>query len=95
MSYFALQHTGVADMTMPSFPLPPMRLSPGRCRAAAIALLAPVLLGGCDWVVMNPSGDVARQQANLILWSTGLMLLIIVPVIALTIVFAWKYRHTN
>lgn len=69
--------------------------SPTRFRTAALALLAPALLGGCDMVVMNPSGDVARQQANLILWSTGLMLLIIVPVIILTIVFAFKYRHSN
>lgn len=46
-------------------------------------------------VVMNPSGDVASRQANLILASTGLMLLIIVPVIAATLWFAWRYRHTN
>jgi len=90
MSYFAMQHAGVPDLTMRTLPF-------SRVRAArtAAALLAPALLGGCDWVVMNPSGDVAKQQANLILWSTGLMLLIIVPVIALTILFAWKYRHTN
>ena len=44
---------------------------------------------------MNPSGDVAVQQANLILISTALMLLIIIPVIVLTIVFAWKYRQSN
>lgn len=60
-------------------------------------LTAPLLagLGGCDMVVMNPAGDVARQQANLILWSTGLMLLIIIPVMVLTIVFAWRYRASN
>jgi len=74
--------------TLPSF-------RAARMRTAALALLAPALLGGCDLVVMNPAGDVARQQAHLILWSTGLMLLIIVPVIALTVLFAWKYRHTN
>jgi len=44
---------------------------------------------------MNPSGDIAAQQANLILVSTLLMLLIIVPVIALTILFAWRYRKNN
>jgi cytochrome o ubiquinol oxidase subunit 2 len=60
---------------------------------AAVAL--PVLAGGCSLVVMDPAGDVARQQARLILWSTGLMLLIIVPVIALVGVFAWKYRASN
>jgi cytochrome o ubiquinol oxidase subunit 2 len=45
-------------------------------------------------VLMNPSGDVAIQQRNLILVSTGL-LLIIVPVIALTLLFAWRYRKAN
>ncbi|WP_263282649.1 ubiquinol oxidase subunit II [Sphingomonas nostoxanthinifaciens] len=46
-------------------------------------------------VVMNPTGDVALQQRNLILLSTGVMLLIIMPVIALTILFAWRYRRGN
>jgi cytochrome o ubiquinol oxidase subunit II len=71
-------------------------LKPSRALAAPLALLAlPLVLGGCDMVVMNPSGDVARQQADLILWSTGLMLLIIVPVMVLTAVFAWRYRASN
>lgn len=46
-------------------------------------------------VVMDPAGDIAVQQRNLILLATGLMLLIIVPVIALTLFFAWKYRASN
>ena len=46
-------------------------------------------------VVMHPSGDVASQQRDLIVIATVLMLLIIVPVIALTLLFAWKYRETN
>ena len=60
-------------------------------------LLAPALalLSGCNWVLMSPSGDVAMQQRDLILISTGLMLLIIVPVIALTLLFAWRYRKAN
>lgn len=53
------------------------------------------LLSGCNWVLMNPSGDVALQQRNIILISTGLMMLIIVPVIALTLLFAWRYRKAN
>ena len=52
-------------------------------------------LGGCSTVVMDPAGDVARQESHLILWATGLMLLIILPVMALTVVFAWRYRATN
>ena len=58
-------------------------------------LPATALLGGCNMVLMNPSGDVALQQRDLILISTGLMLLIIVPVIALTLLFAWRYRKAN
>lgn len=58
----------------------------------ALPLLALSLLGGCNWVVMSPAGDVAVQQRDLILISTGLMLLIIVPVIALILFFAWRYR---
>jgi cytochrome o ubiquinol oxidase subunit 2 len=52
-------------------------------------------LAGCNWVVMAPSGDIAMQQRDLILVSTGLMLLIIVPVIFLIVLFAWHYRHAN
>src|SRR6218665_3862505 len=44
---------------------------------AAIALAA--LLSGCNMVVLNPSGDIAAQQGRLVVISTLLMLLIIVP----------------
>ncbi|HEY0570758.1 MAG TPA: ubiquinol oxidase subunit II [Enterovirga sp.] len=53
------------------------------------------LLSGCNMVVMNPAGDIAVQQRNLIIASTALMLLVIVPVIAMTFVFAWRYRASN
>ncbi|WP_174279333.1 ubiquinol oxidase subunit II [Sphingomonas bacterium] len=58
-----------------------------------VALLP--LLGACNMVVMHPAGDVAMQQRNLILIATGLMLLVIVPVMALTILFAFRYRAAN
>lgn len=61
----------------------------------ASAFLSTLLLSGCNLVVMNPSGDVAVQQANLIVYSTILMLIVIVPVIALTIFFAYRYRASN
>ena len=60
-----------------------------------ILLPAVALLAGCNMVLMNPSGDVATQQRNLIIQSTVLMLLIVLPVIALTLWFAWKYRRSN
>ena len=64
--------------------------------ASALSLVVlPTLLGGCDMVTMNPTGDVALQQRNLILFAVGVMLLIIVPVMVLTVVFAIRYRRGN
>jgi cytochrome o ubiquinol oxidase subunit 2 len=62
--------------------------------SALLAIPVLLLLSGCNLVVMNPSGDVAIQQRDLIITSTVLMLLIIVPVIVLTLFFAWKYRES-
>jgi cytochrome o ubiquinol oxidase subunit 2 len=74
-----------------------MNLSNFRLKTARLAALAAAVatLAGCDWIVMKPHGDVAAQQAQLILTSTFLMLLIIVPVIALTLFFAFRYREKN
>ena len=60
-----------------------------------VFLLLAALLAGCDSVLLNPSGDIAAQQGRLVVVSTVLMLLIIVPVIALTALFAWRYRQSN
>ena len=69
-------------------------MSKSTLRMWLLPLLLP--LAGCArTVVLDPAGDVARQQGNLILIATGLMLLVIVPVIALTLVFAWRYRASN
>ena len=62
-------------------------------RLAALPLLASLLTGCSKLVVLNPAGDVAAQQGDLVVIATVLMLLIIVPVIALTLWFAWRYRQ--
>ena len=60
----------------------------------ATALVA--ALSGCSKaVVLNPAGDIAAQQGDLVILATVLMLIIIVPVILLTFFFAWKYRQSN
>lgn len=60
---------------------------------AAAALFA--LLSGCNLIVFNPKGQIATQERDLIILATGLMLLVVIPVIILTFVFAWRYRATN
>jgi len=65
-------------------------------RLRVIALLPFLLaLGGCNFVVLAPAGDVAAQQRDLLIISTLLMLLIILPVMATTVFFAFKYRRSN
>ncbi|WP_407178651.1 ubiquinol oxidase subunit II [Bradyrhizobium sp. STM 3562] len=65
-------------------------------RLKILALLPfAALLSGCDFVVLSPSGDIAAQQRDLVVISTVLMLLIIVPVMTLTALFAWRYRSSN
>lgn len=65
-----------------------------RLRLIALAPLF-VLLGGCNFIVLDPAGDVAAQQRDLLIESTLLMLLIIVPVMGLVGYFAWTYRESN
>lgn len=74
----------------------PTKLSPLTARFRWLPVLGALpLLAGCNMIVLDPAGDVARQQGDLIVLSTVLMLLIIVPVMALTIFFAWRYRAAN
>jgi cytochrome o ubiquinol oxidase subunit 2 len=61
----------------------------------AVLLLATLSLTACKTIVMKPSGDIAQQQSQLIITAVSLMLLIVVPVIVLTLVFAWRYRRAN
>jgi len=53
------------------------------------------LLGGCNLVLFDPKGYVGEQEKTLILESMGVMLLVVIPVIVLTLVFAWRYRASN
>jgi cytochrome o ubiquinol oxidase subunit II len=66
-----------------------------RTRRGLVPLAAAGLLTGCNMVVLNPAGDIAVQQRNLLIASTALMLIVIVPVIALTFLYAWRYRASN
>jgi cytochrome o ubiquinol oxidase subunit II len=63
----------------------------GRFLCCAILLS----LGGCSMALFNPQGDIAAQEKTLILVALGLMLLVVIPVIALTLYFAWRYRASN
>lgn len=59
------------------------------------ALLFFMVVYGRNAEVFNSAGPIARQQRDLILFSSALMLLVIVPVFALTFGIAWRYRESN
>jgi cytochrome o ubiquinol oxidase subunit II len=60
-----------------------------------LLLLPMLLLSGCNWDVLNPQGAVGVSEKALLITSVLLMLLIVVPVIALTLYFAWHFRASN
>lgn len=45
--------------------------------------------------ILNPKGAIAHHQRDLIITSTLLMLIIVIPVIIMTIAIAWRYREGN
>lgn len=58
-------------------------------------LLTLLLLAGCDFPVLLTKGPIAEQQKDLILTSFLLMLIVVIPVLVLTLFFAWHYRASN
>lgn len=64
-----------------------------RFRIPALLLLMSVALSGCSSVmVLDPKGPIAAQQKELILITSLLCLLVLIPVMALTIFIVFRYR---
>jgi len=60
-----------------------------------LSLVLATLLSGCKGGILDPKGQVAADEKSLIITATLLMLLVVVPVILMTLGFAWKYRASN
>lgn len=74
----------------------------GRYKVALVLLVAAVgisvlaaVVHGHTVAVLDPKGPVARQEMNLMILAVSLMLIVVLPVFALTIGIAWHYRATN
>lgn len=52
-------------------------------------------LSACEAVVLNPSGDIAVQLRDLVVISTTLMLLVMVPVMAFLIAVSPPVRRSR
>lgn len=62
---------------------------------AGLPVVAVLLLSGCEGGVLDPKGQIGADEKNLILIATALMLVVVIPVIFMTLFFAWKYRASN
>ncbi|MDB5946110.1 MAG: ubiquinol oxidase subunit, partial [Ramlibacter sp.] len=71
---------------------------PGSGLRRATAFLVPLsisLLGGCSSSILDPAGRIGADEKALIVRTTALMLIVVIPVIVMTLAFAWKYRASN
>ncbi|WP_336597159.1 ubiquinol oxidase subunit II [Paraburkholderia bengalensis] len=68
-------------------------LTRGCLVAVGIGLTA--FLTGCQLEVLDPKGSVGVAEKSLIATATWAMLIVVIPVILLTLFFAWRYRASN
>lgn len=64
----------------------------------ALAVGAVLFVGACDLrnsAVLDPKGPIALAERDLLRDAFYVMMLVIVPVIVLTLLFAWRYRASN
>ncbi|QEM82469.1 ubiquinol oxidase subunit II [Halomonas binhaiensis] len=66
-----------------------------RMLGLVLMLALPLVLAGCSSALLDPKGEIGQEQRTLILTAFGLMQIVVVPVIVLTLVFAWRYRRGN
>ncbi|MBW8184572.1 ubiquinol oxidase subunit II [Shewanella nanhaiensis] len=58
----------------------------------AAMLTSILLMSGCEGGVLDPKGQIGIDERYLIVVATLLMLIVVIPVIFMTLFFAWKYR---
>lgn len=66
-----------------------------RALGALLLLALPLLLSGCSSALLDPKGQVGEEQRTLIITAFVLMLIVVVPVIVMTLLFAYRYRRGN
>jgi cytochrome o ubiquinol oxidase subunit 2 len=54
-----------------------------------------LLLHGTNIAVFSPKGVIATKQKDLIIFTTLLSMIVIIPVFVMLFAFAWKYRASN
>jgi cytochrome o ubiquinol oxidase subunit 2 len=58
-------------------------------------VVAALVTSGCDPGILSPVGPIADGERLILLDALGIMLVIVVPTILATLIFAWWYRASN
>jgi len=61
----------------------------------ALILVGAAMLAGCSQGILDPQGPIAFAERLLLINSTAIMLVVVIPVIVATLAFAWWYRASN
>ena len=72
-----------------------MRESTKGIRRAVFVAFASAALASCEEGVLSPKGPIGQAERTILFDATAIMLAVIVPVIVLTLAFAWWYRAGN
>lgn len=63
--------------------------------ALGLVVLAWLLVRDVQFDVLNPSGEIAIQQRNLLIFTLCLSALVVIPVYLMLGAFAWRYHEDN
>lgn len=64
------------------------------CRGIGVLAMT-LFLGGCKFALLNPQGRIAVAEKDLLIDALLLMLIVVIPVMILTLIIAWRYRAKN
>lgn len=67
-------------------------------RSAGAAIVLALCLGGCalsEAPILDPKGPIALAERDILFRALAIMMVVAIPVFAMTFWFAWRYRATN
>jgi cytochrome o ubiquinol oxidase subunit 2 len=64
-------------------------------RRAFAIVVGSIALASCAEGVLSPKGPIGQAEKTILFDATAIMLAVVIPVIALTLVFAWWFRAGN
>lgn len=59
------------------------------------AVLIKILLQGKNIAILNPKGWIAHEQYNLLVFTTAVLLVVMIPTLLFLFFVAWRYRDTH